>query len=136
VAWDGGPRLPTKTVFDGVLVDAPCSGIGTWQRNPHARWTTTAQDVKELSELQKQLLLNAAAAIKPGGRLVYAACTLTRSETAGVVKAFDEQSPHFERQAVRNPLVPGSPPQEMLLLWPQETGGHGMFLAAWIRGSC
>ena len=40
-------ELPTKTKFDGVLVDAPCSGIGTWQRNPHARWTTTAQDVKE-----------------------------------------------------------------------------------------
>jgi 16S rRNA (cytosine967-C5)-methyltransferase len=40
VVWDGGPRPPTKTEFDGVLVDAPCSGIGTWQRNPHARWTS------------------------------------------------------------------------------------------------
>jgi len=39
--WDGGPKLPVKTKFDGVLLDAPCSGIGTWQRNPHARWTTT-----------------------------------------------------------------------------------------------
>ena len=39
--WDGGAKLPTKTKFDGVLVDAPCSGVGTWQRNPHARWTTT-----------------------------------------------------------------------------------------------
>ena len=68
VAWDGGPRLPTKTKFDGVLVDAPCSGIGTWQRNPHARWTTTAQDVKELSEVQTQMLLNAAAGVKPGGK--------------------------------------------------------------------
>jgi 16S rRNA C967 or C1407 C5-methylase (RsmB/RsmF family) len=57
-------------------------------------------------------------------------------ETAEVVKAFEERLPHFERQAVHNPLVPGSPPQEMLLLWPQETGGHGMFLVAWIRGSC
>jgi 16S rRNA (cytosine967-C5)-methyltransferase len=41
VFWDGGKKLPTKTKFDGVLVDAPCSGIGTWQRNPQARWTTT-----------------------------------------------------------------------------------------------
>jgi 16S rRNA (cytosine967-C5)-methyltransferase len=41
--WDGGAKLPTKTKFDGILVDAPCSGLGTWQRNPHARWTTTAK---------------------------------------------------------------------------------------------
>ena len=45
--WDGGAKLPTKTKFDGVLVDAPCSGIGTWQRNPQARWTTTPDDVRE-----------------------------------------------------------------------------------------
>ena len=135
VAWDGGPRLPTKTPFDGVLMDAPCTGIGTWQRNPHARWTTTTEDVKELSEVQTQLLLNAAAGVKPGGRLVYAACTLTRSETLEVVKSFEERSPQFQRLAVHNPLVPGSPPRELLLLWPQETGGNGMFLAAWTRGS-
>ncbi|MGC8000561.1 hypothetical protein ACP3XN_24520, partial [Salmonella enterica] len=47
--WDGGVKLPTKTKFDGVLVDAPCSGLGTWQRNPHARWTTTPGDVAELA---------------------------------------------------------------------------------------
>ena len=135
VAWDGGLRLPTKTEFDGVLVDAPCSGIGTWQRNPHARWTTTAQDVKELSEVQMQLLLNAAAGVKPGGRLVYAACTLARLETMEVVKAFDERSPHFERQPIHNPLVPGLPSCDLLLLWPQETGGNGMCVAAWVRRS-
>ena len=50
--WDGGSKLPTKAKFDGVLVDAPCSGIGTWQRNPHARWTTTVGDVEEASEAQ------------------------------------------------------------------------------------
>jgi len=133
--WDGGRRLPTRTVFDGVLVDAPCSGIGTWQRNPHARWTSTAQDVKELSELQTRLLLNAAAGVKAGGKLVYAACTLTRLETAEVVKSFEEQSPHFERLAVQNPLVPGSPLREMLFLWPQDTSGNGMCLAAWVRRS-
>jgi 16S rRNA (cytosine967-C5)-methyltransferase len=135
VVWDGGPRLPTKTQFDGVLVDAPCSGIGTWQRNPHARWTTTAQDVKELGEVQTQLLLNAAAGVKPGGRLVYAACTLARLETVEVVKAFEERSAHFERLAVPNPLVPGLPPGELLFLWPQETGGNGMCVAAWVRTS-
>jgi 16S rRNA (cytosine967-C5)-methyltransferase len=133
VVWDGGPRRPTKTAFDGVLVDAPCSGIGTWQRNPHARWTTTGQDVKELSELQTQLLLNAAEGVKPGGRLVYAACTLAGLETTGVVSAFEERCAHFERLAVRNPLVAGSPPRELLCLWPQETAGNGMGVAVWTR---
>jgi 16S rRNA (cytosine967-C5)-methyltransferase len=135
VVWDGGPRLPTKTAFDGVLVDAPCSGIGTWQRNPHARWTTTARDVKELSEVQAQLLINASAGVRPGGRLVYAACTLAQSETEGVVSAFEGQCPHFQRLAVRNPLVVGLPPRELLFLWPQETGGNGMSVAAWARPS-
>jgi 16S rRNA (cytosine967-C5)-methyltransferase len=133
VPWDGGPRPPTKTMFDGVLVDAPCSGIGTWQRNPHARWTTTAQEVKALSEVQRQILVHAAAGVKPGGRLVYAACSLAPLETTKVVKAFEDQCPSFDQLAVRNPLAPGSPPSELLYLWPQETGGNGMFVAAWRR---
>jgi len=131
--WDGGPRLPTKTQFDGVLVDAPCSGIGTWQRNPHARWTITAQDVKELSEVQTRLLFNAAVGVKPGGKLVYAACTLARSETLGVVAAFEERCPHFTREPVRDPMAPGAAPCDLLYLWPQETGGNGMCVAAWRR---
>jgi 16S rRNA (cytosine967-C5)-methyltransferase len=131
--WDGGQRLPTKTQFDGVLVDAPCSGIGTWQRNPHARWTITAKDVKELSELQTQLLLNAAAAVKPGGRLIYAACTLARSETMGVLAAFEKRCPHFTRQPVRDPLAVDAAPCDLLYLWPQQTGGNGMCVASWAR---
>ncbi len=131
--WDGGTRLPTKTQFDGVLVDAPCSGIGTWQRNPHARWTTTAQDVNELSEVQTRLLLNAAAGIKPGGRLVYAACTLARSETKGVVATFEERCPLFKRETISNPLAPEAPPCELCFLWPQDTGGNGMCVASWVR---
>ena len=131
--WDGGQRLPTKTQFDGVLVDAPCSGIGTWQRNPHARWTVTAQDVKELSEVQTRLLLNAAAGVKPGGRLVYAACTLAHAETKGVVASFEECCPHFIRQSVRDPLAKGAAPCDLLYLWPQETGGNGMCVAVWRR---
>src|SRR4029077_5055580 len=74
--WNGGPKLPTKTLFDIVLLDAPCSGIGTWQRNPHGRWTTTPDDIYELAELQSRLLSPAAAAVNPGGKLIYSACTL------------------------------------------------------------
>jgi 16S rRNA (cytosine967-C5)-methyltransferase len=131
--WDGSERLPTKTKFDGVLVDAPCSGVGTWHRNPHARWTTTPQDVKELSELQNRLLRHAAPALKPGGKLVYAACTLTRSETTSVTEAFTKQFPQFEPLPLANPFAPGAPSAPQLHLWPQQTGGNGMFIAAWVR---
>jgi 16S rRNA (cytosine967-C5)-methyltransferase len=87
--WDGGAKLPTETKFDGVLVDAPCSGIGTWQRNPQARWTTVPNDVRELSEIQKKLLTNVAPSVKPGGKLIFSVCTLTRAETMEVVADFN-----------------------------------------------
>jgi 16S rRNA (cytosine967-C5)-methyltransferase len=129
--WNGGPKLPTKTKFDGVLVDAPCSGVGTWQRNPHARWTTTVNDVAELRELQVQLLTNAAAAVKPGGKLIYSVCTLTRAETTEVVERIQNNLADFAPLAIRNPLR--SEEAGPLWLWPQEFGGNGMFIAAWRR---
>ena len=133
VVWNGGPRLPTKTKFDGVLVDTPCSGIGTWQRNPHARWTTTPRDLEELSALQLQLLVHSAAAVKPDGKLLYAVCTLARSETAKVINRFREQRPEFEPLGLRNPLAPQAPAAAEFFLLPQDFGGNGMFIAAWRR---
>ena len=135
VLWDGGAKLPTRTKFDGVLVDAPCSGIGTWQRNPHARWTTMESDIDELAKVQLGLLVNAANAVKPGGRLLFAVCTLTEAETNGVAQAFQERHPEFNRLPLPNPFRPDSPDRSEhgLWLWPQETGGNGMFVAGWIR---
>lgn len=129
--WNGGPKLPTKTKFDGVLVDAPCSGVGTWQRNPHARWTTTLEDVKELAAVQKQLLSNVAASVKPGARLIYAVCTLTKSETIEVADHFEKQHPDFTPIEVMNPLKPDAPASPRIWIWPQESGGNGMFVAVW-----
>ncbi len=131
VLWDGGAHLPTQTKFDGVLVDAPCSGLGTWQRNPHARWTTTPDDVRELAAVQSNLLHHCAPLVKPGGKLIYAVCTLTRSETTAVCDAFNEQHPDFEPMPLANPFNKFFPPSPQLWLWPQETGGNGMFIAAW-----
>jgi len=130
--WDAGSKLPTKTKFDGVLVDAPCSGIGTWQRNPHARWTTRIHDVQQLAELQMTLLSRAAPSLKPGGKLVYSVCTLSRAETIGVAQRFDREFPQFNRAPITNPLK-SSEPASHLFLWPQEFGGNGMFIAAWAR---
>ncbi len=135
VFWDGGAKLPTKTKFDGVLVDAPCSGIGTWQRNPQARWTTTTNDVNELSAIQKNLLANVAPGVKPGGKLIFSVCTLTRAETTEVIEHFNANQPDFE------PLIfPEIKLKERMVsyrssltLWPQDLSGNGMFIAGWRR---
>jgi len=131
--WEGAAKLPTKTKFDGVLLDAPCSGVGTWQRNPHARWTTTIDDVRELGSLQKELLGNVAPSVKPGGKLVYAVCTLTRAETLDVVSSFEMRFPEFKQLSLNNPLNPNATSTHGVWLWPQEVGGNGMFVAAWRR---
>jgi 16S rRNA (cytosine967-C5)-methyltransferase len=131
--WDGGPRPPTKTRFDGVLVDAPCSNVGTWQRNPHARWTTTPEDVRELAGVQLRLLLNAAPSVKPGGKLGYAVCTLTRAETEEVAAAFTQHMPGFAPRPCANPLAPATPVAAQVWLRPEERPGNGMFVALWQR---
>jgi 16S rRNA (cytosine967-C5)-methyltransferase len=137
VLWNGGAKLPTKTKFDGVLVDAPCSGLGTWQRNPHARWTTTPEDVAELSDVQVQLLSRAALAVKPGGKLIYSVCTLTRAETEAVARAFTSAMPDFE--ALTLPLLDFGEGRAKTtsaatqMIWPQDLGGNGMFVAGWRR---
>lgn len=126
VTWKGDARPPTKTKFDGVLVDAPCSGVGTWQRNPHARWTTNLQDVIELAEIQKRLLTHAAPSVKPGGKLFYAVCTLTRKETTEVSANFNSRQAEFE------PLAQEGFVGEKFM-WPQGLAGNGMFIAGWRR---
>ena len=134
--WDGGAKLPTKTKFDGVLMDAPCSGVGTWQRNPHARWTTTPQDVKELAALQKQLLAYVAPSLKPGGKLIYSVCSLARSETEDVAADFNTKfRAEFEPMGLPHisechSLLTSAP---AITIWPQDLGSNGMFVAGWRR---
>ncbi|MDB6025001.1 MAG: rsmB 1 [Verrucomicrobiales bacterium] len=131
--WTGVEKLPMKTKCDGVLVDAPCSGVGTWQRNPHARWTATPTDVLELAAIQTKLLSHAAKAVKPGGKIFYSVCTLTRNETTEVAAQFEKAFPEFEPIALRNPSNVKREPAPQLWLWPQECNGNGMFIAGWQR---
>lgn len=129
--WDGSAKLPTKTKFDGILIDAPCSGVGTWQRNPHARWTTTPDDVRELAVTQLALLNHVAGSLKLGGRLIYAVCTLTRSETTGVADAFTAAHPELEPHALA--VTDGGADPSRAMLWPHVINANGMFIAAWRR---
>jgi len=75
-------------LFNGVLVDAPCSGSGTWRRSPHLKWVTTHEKISAYAARQQELLALYAGHVLAGGRLVYATCSLTQSENEGTVAHF------------------------------------------------
>jgi 16S rRNA (cytosine967-C5)-methyltransferase len=86
-------RLAGK--FDRVLVDAPCSGLGTLRRNPDLKWRQSAESVAELTQIQHDILESAGRLVKPGGRLVYATCSLLVVENEDIVAAFLAAHPEF-----------------------------------------
>lgn len=112
---DATKSIPREAPFDGVLVDAPCSGVGTWARNPDARWRTDPEFVNNRARLQLKLLENASEAVKPGGKLVYAVCSPLPKETSAVVSAFAEQHPRFRLTPFQNPLAGGECPGNCLI---------------------
>ena len=87
-------RLAGK--FDRVLVDAPCSGMGTIRRNPDLKWRQTAEDVAELNVLQASILARAAKLVKTGGRLIYATCSLLKEENEAIAEQFLASNPEFK----------------------------------------
>ena len=88
-------RPPFVRPFDAVLVDAPCSGLGTLRRHPELRWRRRAEDIARLAALQREILAGAAPLVRPGGVLVYAVCTLAREENEDVVEWFRTRHPAF-----------------------------------------
>jgi 16S rRNA (cytosine967-C5)-methyltransferase len=87
--------LPFAAIFDCVLVDAPCTGLGTLRRDPDIRWRRTPADFDAATALQLRILATAAAAVRPGGRLVYATCSSEPDENEAVVARFLESEPGF-----------------------------------------
>jgi 16S rRNA (cytosine967-C5)-methyltransferase len=124
---------PFSKEFDGVLVDAPCSGWGTWSRNPDARWRSDPRDPAQKRNLQLRMLNNAAPRVKPGGVLIYAACTFTREETTEVLASFLADHPGFALDPFANPLT-GEPADGTLRIWPWEGPGDGMFICRLRKG--
>ncbi|HYD99302.1 MAG TPA: RsmB/NOP family class I SAM-dependent RNA methyltransferase [Alphaproteobacteria bacterium] len=123
-----------KGRFDRVLVDAPCSGTGTWRRNPDAKWGRAGPDLVELVALQRSILDSAARLVRPGGRLIYGTCSLLREENEAQVEAFLAAHPDFAvvpvpevwARAVGNRCpVPGP----YLRLSPLQHGTDGFFAA-------
>ncbi|MDE3010148.1 MAG: RsmB/NOP family class I SAM-dependent RNA methyltransferase [Pseudomonadota bacterium] len=127
-------RLAGKV--DRVLVDAPCSGLGTLRRNPDLKQRQGPESIDELCAKQDAILDAAATLLKPGGLLVYATCSLLADENQRRAEAFSERRTDFELQDCGQLLAQARIPLEMgryLQLWPQVHGTDGFFAAAWRR---
>ncbi len=118
-----------KGGFDRVLVDAPCSGTGTWRRNPDARWRAPELGLDNLVALQARILASAARLVKPGGRLVYATCSVLSEENEAQVAAFLAAHPAFHVVPLPEaaPDLTGLAPAEHLSLTPARHGTDGFF---------
>jgi 16S rRNA (cytosine967-C5)-methyltransferase len=134
-------RLAGK--IDRVLVDSPCSGLGTLRRNPDLKWRQTPQALAELAVKQLAILQSAARLVKPGGRLVYATCSVLMQENETIAQAFTQANPDFVVMVVATELDRLKVPQaaslcsgehaEFLRLWPHRHGTDGFFAAAWVK---
>ncbi|MFM7061821.1 MAG: 16S rRNA (cytosine(967)-C(5))-methyltransferase RsmB [Actinomycetes bacterium] len=112
--------------FDRVLLDAPCSGLGVLRRRAETRWRLSPDDPELLAELQRDLVVEAAAMVRPGGTLVYSVCTLTSPETLGVDDHVAAVLPDWA--ALEIPGVPWIPHGRGALLRPDAVGSDSMFL--------
>ncbi|KLI63727.1 RsmB/NOP family class I SAM-dependent RNA methyltransferase [Aurantiacibacter marinus] len=112
---------------DHVLIDAPCSGTGTWRRNPEARWRLTPAELGRLAALQARLLGIAAPLVKPGGHLTYVTCSLLDEEGKNQIARFIADNPGWISDRSELPL--GTPHGDGLRLTPSTDGTDGFFIA-------
>ena len=115
---------------DLVLVDAPCSGTGTWRRNPETRWRITPERLERLTRLQAQLLDLAAELVRPGGHLVYAVCSVLAEEGRAQAEAMTRRSSLVSEPPA---IAAGRAAGPGLLLSPAWDGTDGFFVARWQR---
>ncbi|MGE3624431.1 MAG: RsmB/NOP family class I SAM-dependent RNA methyltransferase [Bdellovibrionales bacterium] len=115
-----------KGSFDRVLADAPCTGVGAWRRNPDARWRMLGPGLETLLKLQAEILDSAARLVRPGGRFIYATCSLLPEENERQVERFLEDHKEFR-------LVPYSSSESYLSLTPARDGTDGFFGAVMER---
>jgi 16S rRNA (cytosine967-C5)-methyltransferase len=113
-----------------VLLDAPCTGTGTLREHPEIRWRLAADDFRRMAELQRAMLENAAALVRPGGVIVYAVCSVAPQEGAGVVRGFLAEHPEFalERPETQQ-LAPWLQGDGTMSTSPERGGLDGFFAA-------
>lgn len=125
--WKSNTLPVDKDKFDGVLVDAPCSCTGTWRRNPDMRWLDQPASISDKPALQLDILSRACEAVKLGGTLVYATCSLAKTENEDVVNAFLAQRDDFEAVEITHPFT--GEKQTQLTINPFDADCDGMFVA-------
>ncbi|MDR3621128.1 MAG: hypothetical protein P4L85_17380 [Paludisphaera borealis] len=130
--WDGKYAPGKSGTYDGVLLDAPCSGVGVWRRHPEVRWIVRKPQLALFVERQRQLLELAATAVRPGGVIVYTVATATLCETQGLVTKFLADHPEFQLDPFPNPLEEAST-TGILQIWPQIHDCEARFIARLIR---
>jgi 16S rRNA (cytosine967-C5)-methyltransferase len=86
------------SAYDGILVDAPCSGSGTWRRQPHLKWYVKPETIAAFARTQLEILTLNAHRVKPGGLLIYATCSLSHHENQDVAAAFLKAHPNFNAE--------------------------------------
>ena len=135
VVGDGTRPPLARGVADGVLVDAPCSNLGSLRRRPEARWRHDQDEPPRLAELQAALLRAAWMLVRPGGVVVYSVCTWTRAETDGVVDRVLAEVPELTEAPLTGPAAAagGATPATRRQLWPHRDGCDGVFLARFER---
>ena len=124
---------PTGSNFDGVLVDAPCSGSGTWRRSPHLKWTTTPARIQRAQDQQIMLLAKFSQYVNVGGILIYATCSLFHDENEAVVDAFLRVHPAFRPTTLSHPVSGKDLPNGQMTLLPADLDSDAYFVAAMRR---
>ncbi len=114
VQLDARAELPFAADFDLILLDAPCSGLGTLQPHPEIRWRMTEAKLRELAALQTRLLARAAERLRPGGLLTYAVCSTEPEEGEDVIEAFRAAHPEFRDMTRERLLELGIDPAPLL----------------------
>ncbi|WP_429971908.1 16S rRNA (cytosine(967)-C(5))-methyltransferase RsmB [Fructilactobacillus sp. Tb1] len=117
-------------VFDKILVDAPCSGLGLIRRKPEIRYEKSIEDVEQLATIQGEILDAVAPKLKVGGQLVYSTCTILNQENSKTVKAFLDKHPEFEEIKVQTALgIKADRREDYLKIFPDDFGSDGFFIA-------
>ena len=131
--WDGAELPVGEKSCDGVLIDAPCSSSGRWRRNPESRWLLTEERVTELAAVQKKLLDTASKAVKPGGVLIYATCSLLRDENRLNTESFLASHSEFTLEEFAHPLTGETIPGQVQIL-PGDGDCDASFIARFRKG--
>ncbi len=144
VLADATKPIARNAVFDAVLVDAPCSGLGVLRRHPEAKWNKQEDDILRLSRVQTKLLKETSRAVRPGGRLVYCVCSNEEEEGRRILKSFEasDEGAEFQRDDLARCLRGGMDsvkpfigPDRWFSILPGEAGTDGFFAVRWVRRS-